>query len=149
MELPDTMGLVRQGGKRGRKKVLVPSCSPSQSWRRLFISWAQRAELGAGIPLFARIRCTIPRISKGTLLLGPQATMSSKFSAWIGTKVEQLLGMPEPSLVEYVTELLASRSPPAKTHDELLPVLDADSETFVMKLYRMVIYETEKAHANL
>ena len=63
--------------------------------------------------------------------------------------MEQLLGMPEPSLVAYVTELLSQHTPPAKTLEELHPVLDADTETLVIKLYRMVIYETEKAAAGL
>ncbi|KAG1677373.1 hypothetical protein FOA52_010752 [Chlamydomonas sp. UWO 241] len=76
-------------------------------------------------------------------------SMGSKFSNWIGQKVEQLLGMPEPSLVGYVTDLLSQSAPPSKTYDELHPVLDADTETFVIKLYRMVIYETEKAAARL
>ena len=75
--------------------------------------------------------------------------MGAKFTQWIGTKVEQLLGMPEPSLVEYVTDLLAQRAAPAKMLDELHPVLDADTETFVIKLYRMVIYECAKRDANL
>jgi len=76
-------------------------------------------------------------------------TMAEKFSGWINQKVEQLLGMPEPTLVSYVTQLLSKRSAPAKLYEELSPVLDADTETFVIKLYRMVIYETEKAAANL
>ena len=64
-------------------------------------------------------------------------------------QVEQLLGMPEPSLVEYVTDLLANKTGPAKVLEELHPVLDADTETFVIKLFRMVIYECAKSSANL
>lgn len=63
--------------------------------------------------------------------------------------MEQLLGMPEPSLVSYVADLLSQHTPPAKMHEELHPVLDADTETFIVKLYRMAIYETEKAAAGL
>ncbi|GAX74794.1 hypothetical protein CEUSTIGMA_g2241.t1 [Chlamydomonas eustigma] len=75
--------------------------------------------------------------------------MSSKFRNWINAKVDQLLGMPEPSLVTYICDLLNQHTPPSVMFEELQPVLDADSETFVIKLYRMVIYETEKVFAHL
>jgi RNA-binding protein 25 len=78
-----------------------------------------------------------------------QEAMSSKFLNWVSTKVEQLLGMPEPSLVSYVNDLLRQHTSPSKMFEELQPVLDADTETFVIKLYRMVIYETEKVAAHL
>ncbi len=64
-------------------------------------------------------------------------------------KVEQLLGVPEPTLVDYVVKLLGNRTGPEQLHGELAPVLDNDTETFVIKLYRMVIYETEKAALGL
>lgn len=41
------------------------------------------------------------------------------------------------------------RSAPAHLFNELSPVLDNDTEMFVIKLYRMVIYETEKAAIGL
>ena len=135
------------------------------------------------------------------------------FRGWVTQKVEQLLGMPEPTLVGYImtllqvcvsgggrggkdgeccsplvrikhllshtltpvagsilclrTALLApsrllvlvhlpthtnpsqGRAAPSKLAEELGPVLDSDTDTFVIKLYRMVIYETEKAAAGL
>jgi hypothetical protein len=33
--------------------------------------------------------------------------------------------------------------------DELAAILDADAEAFVLKLYRMLIYETERSAAGL
>ncbi|PNW80034.1 hypothetical protein CHLRE_08g375084v5 [Chlamydomonas reinhardtii] len=77
------------------------------------------------------------------------ATMGEKFRGWVAGKVEQLLGVPEPTLVDYVVKLLGNRTGPEQLHAELAPVLDNDTETFVIKLYRMVIYETEKAALGL
>ena len=64
---------------------------------------------------------------------------------WVSGKVEQLLGVKEPTLVDYVVKLLAQGTSAAALAIELSPVLDSDTETFVIKLYRTVIYETEKA----
>eukprot|EP00798_Chlamydomonas_sp_ICE-L_P024964 gene24964-10622_t len=55
--------------------------------------------------------------------------------------------MQEPTLVGYIMTLIQARAAPAKLAEELAPVLDSDTDTFVLKLYRMVIYETEKAAA--
>ena len=63
--------------------------------------------------------------------------------------MSQLLGVQEPTLVDYVVKLLGQHTSPASLHAELSPVLDNDTETFVIKLYRMVIYETEKAALGL
>ncbi len=63
--------------------------------------------------------------------------------------MEQLLGVKEPTLVEYVVKLLGQHTAPSVLYVELSPVLDNDTETFVIKLYRMAIYETEKAALGL
>jgi RNA-binding protein 25 len=40
-------------------------------------------------------------------------------------------------------------TPPAKASEELKDLLDSDTDTFVIKLYRTVIFETERAAAGL
>ncbi|GIL79573.1 hypothetical protein Vretimale_12281 [Volvox reticuliferus] len=77
------------------------------------------------------------------------SAMGEKFKGWVSSKVQQLLGVPEPTLVDYVVKLLGQHTTPDMLHTELSPVLDNDTETFVIKLYRMVIYETEKAALGL
>ncbi|GIL52376.1 hypothetical protein Vafri_8264 [Volvox africanus] len=77
------------------------------------------------------------------------SAMGEKFKGWVSSKVQQLLGVPEPTLVDYVVKLLGQHTTPCMLHAELSPVLDNDTETFVIKLYRMVIYETEKAALGL
>lgn len=69
--------------------------------------------------------------------------------AWVSSKVEQLLGVKEPTLVDYVVKLLGQHTGPEQLFGELSPVLDNDTETFVIKLYRMVIFETEKSAMGL
>ncbi|KXZ56101.1 hypothetical protein GPECTOR_2g983 [Gonium pectorale] len=77
------------------------------------------------------------------------SVMGEKFKGWVSSKVEQLLGVQEPTLVDYVVKLLGQHTGPPQLYGELSPVLDNDTETFVIKLYRMVIYETEKAALGL
>lgn len=72
-------------------------------------------------------------------------TMRDKVNKWVAAKIKDLLGMPEDSLVKYIMELLEARAAPHKLFEELNPVLDADTESFCLKLYRVVIFETESA----
>ncbi len=106
-------------------------------------------------PLGGSEASTLPkstlRLSLSSLFLSTLTGPCSElcFGLFDVGQVEQLLGMPEPSLVAYVTDLLSQHTSPARTYEELHPVLDADTETFLIKLYRMVIYETEKAAISL
>jgi hypothetical protein len=82
-------------------------------------------------------------------LIPIQPPTANRLQAWVSGKVEQLLGVKEPTLVDYVVKLLAQATSAAALAVELNPVLDSDTETFVIKLYRTVIYETEKASMGL
>ena len=75
------------------------------------------------------------------------SSMKEKVTKWVAAKVKELLGMTEDSLVSYVIELIEARAKPQKMFEELSPVLDADTESFCLKLYRVVIFETESAAA--
>lgn len=75
--------------------------------------------------------------------------MSPRLQAWLNKKVAELLGMEEASLVAHVLAQLAKRCSPAALVSELAGILDDEAEGFVLKLYRMLIYETEKSAAGL
>jgi hypothetical protein len=74
---------------------------------------------------------------------------TARLSAWVGAKAAALLGSPEPSFVEGVMSLLASRTPATAAEAELGGVLDEDAPDFVLKLYRTVILEALKARRGL
>jgi len=61
---------------------------------------------------------------------------------WVAKKVSDLLGEAEPSLVEFITAQTAAHAQPEALLGELDAVLDDEAEAFVIKLYRMVIFET-------
>ena len=60
-----------------------------------------------------------------------------------------MMGAEEPSLAEFVMSNVSSHMAPAKLIEELSAVLDEDTEGFVVKLYRMVIFESQKSALGL
>lgn len=74
-----------------------------------------------------------------------KAKLGDSVQRWVSKKVTELLGEEEPSLVEFVVEKTAEHLPAAAMVEELEPVLDTEAEPFVIKLWRMLIYEVLKA----
>ncbi|GMH45273.1 hypothetical protein BSKO_13230 [Bryopsis sp. KO-2023] len=74
-------------------------------------------------------------------ILGPNITK------WVDRKITELLGMEEQSLVSFVMARLSEKTSPQDMLSQLSEVLDEEAEVFIVKLYRMVIYETEKLTA--
>eukprot|EP00996_Jenningsia_fusiforme_P001133 NODE_2034_length_1318_cov_19.333333_g1849_i0.p1 GENE.NODE_2034_length_1318_cov_19.333333_g1849_i0~~NODE_2034_length_1318_cov_19.333333_g1849_i0.p1 ORF type:complete len:407 (-),score=72.12 NODE_2034_length_1318_cov_19.333333_g1849_i0:7-1227(-) len=61
---------------------------------------------------------------------------------WISKNSSQLLGEEEPAFVEMIVENLQQRAPPNKLLKELEPVMDTEAESFVVRLWRLLILET-------
>ena len=59
------------------------------------------------------------------------------------------MGAEEQSLADFVMQNVASHTPPAKLMEELSGVLDEDTEGFVVKLYRLIIFESQKSALGL
>lgn len=66
---------------------------------------------------------------------------------WVDKKISDLLGVEEKSLVSFVMGKLGEKTAPQDLLSQLSDVLDDEAEVFIVKLYRMVIYETEKLAA--
>lgn len=73
------------------------------------------------------------------------ATLGPNISRWVSKKIQELLGVEETTLVNFIMGKLDEHFTPFNMMEELGMVLDDEAETFVLKLYRMVIYETEKS----
>jgi len=70
--------------------------------------------------------------------------LEASISRWIGDKVKELLGQEERSMTDFIIDKLSNHTPAKVMYEELLPVLDEDTEVFILKLYRLVIFEVEK-----
>lgn len=61
----------------------------------------------------------------------------------------EILGEEEHTLCDFVINLIKSFASPIQICAELNNVLDEETESFVMRLWRMLIYETEARASGL
>ncbi|KAF9183566.1 hypothetical protein BGZ51_003921 [Haplosporangium sp. Z 767] len=69
--------------------------------------------------------------------------LSEKIQPFAAKKVVELLGVQEDELTNFVIEHIRQRKPPQELVDELRNALDNDADVLVMKIWRMLIFETE------
>ena len=70
-----------------------------------------------------------------------------KLRPFVGKKMNEYLGEDEPSLVEHIVGKLKARATAEALEVELAKVLDDDAEKFVVKLWRMLIFEMKARQA--
>ncbi|KAJ3104635.1 hypothetical protein HDU97_009026 [Phlyctochytrium planicorne] len=76
-----------------------------------------------------------------------QTLVDSKLRPFISKKVTEVLGEEDKDLTEFIAGSVRKHISADKLIDELIQALDEEAEILVLKLYRMVIYESE-ARAN-
>jgi RNA-binding protein 25 len=74
-------------------------------------------------------------------LVGRSGLIEAKLRAFINKKMAEYLGEEEPSLVAHVLDKLAQRTPAAAIEEGLAKVLDEEAGVFVVKLWRMLLFE--------
>jgi RNA-binding protein 25 len=74
-------------------------------------------------------------------LVGRSGLVEAKLRAFINKKMAEYLGEEEPSLVAHVLDKLAQRTPAAAIEQGLAKVLDEEAGVFVVKLWRMLLFE--------
>eukprot|EP01038_Epipyxis_sp_PR26KG_P008587 gene8587-11602_t len=70
--------------------------------------------------------------------------ISNTMKSWVVKKIVEYLGEEEESLTTFIIMKLNSRCQPQELLEELSMVLDEDSEQFVLKLWRMLIFYSLK-----
>lgn len=68
--------------------------------------------------------------------------VSSKLRAWVASKVIELLGEEENTVIEFICSKLTSHCHPNKLLAELRLVFDDEADIFIEKLWRILIYYT-------
>ncbi|CAG9461715.1 unnamed protein product [Pedinophyceae sp. YPF-701] len=66
-------------------------------------------------------------------------------TAWVTRKVAELLGEEEPSLVEFILGKVAEHASPQALRELLQDILDDETQMFLLKLFRTVLYEIGKS----
>jgi len=69
----------------------------------------------------------------------------SKMRPWIQKKLIEYLGEEEPTLTDYITTLIKQHKSPSDIMNEVVGILDSDSKMFVVKMWRMLLFEVLKA----
>ncbi|VDM37034.1 unnamed protein product [Toxocara canis] len=62
---------------------------------------------------------------------------------WVSKKITDYIGEEEASLVDFVCEKVISKTDPQKILSDIAMVLDDEAEVFVVKMWRLLIYESE------
>ena len=70
----------------------------------------------------------------------------SKMRPWIQKKLIEYLGEEEPTLTDYITTLIKQHKSPSDIMNEVVGILDSDSKMFVVKMWRMLLFEIGRAH---
>ncbi|KAI8081860.1 uncharacterized protein B0P05DRAFT_636759 [Gilbertella persicaria] len=75
--------------------------------------------------------------------------IETKLHPFVSKKIMDLLGMEEEDLVNYVLQFIREKKGPNELVSELEGALDEDALVFVMKLWRALIFETERKYKHL
>jgi len=69
--------------------------------------------------------------------------MDKRIKPWITKKIVEYIGEEEPSLTEFICQKVVARSSPGAIQNDVAMILDEEAEVFVVKMWRLLVYETE------
>lgn len=75
--------------------------------------------------------------------------MDRRIRPWVNKKITEFIGEEEQALVDFICTKLAARSTAESILREVVMVLDEEAEVFVVKLWRLLIYEIKAKKAGL
>ncbi|CAI9092898.1 OLC1v1028256C1 [Oldenlandia corymbosa var. corymbosa] len=78
-----------------------------------------------------------------------QNALDERMKPWISKKITEFLGEEEPSLVDYIMSSTREHVAAAEMLDRLQGILDDEAEMFVLKMWRMLIFEIKKVETGL
>ena len=69
--------------------------------------------------------------------------MEKRIRPWVNKKIAEYIGEPEPTLTDFICSKVLAGSSPKSVLDDVQMVLDEEAEVFIVKLWRLLIYEIE------
>lgn len=69
--------------------------------------------------------------------------MEKRIRPWVNKKIAEYIGEPEPSLTDFICSKVLAGSNPKAILEDVQMVLDEEAEVFVVKMWRLLIYEIE------
>ncbi|KAK4784342.1 hypothetical protein SAY86_018710 [Trapa natans] len=78
-----------------------------------------------------------------------QHQLHERMRPWISKKITEFLGEEEKSLVDYIVSSTQEHVKASEMLDTLKSILDEEAEMFVLKMWRMLIYEIKRVETGL
>lgn len=75
--------------------------------------------------------------------------MEKRIKPWVAKKIAIFIGEEEPALIEFICSKVAARSSAESILKEIVMVLEEEAEPFVLKLWRLLIYESKAKELGL
>ncbi|CAH9095410.1 unnamed protein product [Cuscuta europaea] len=75
--------------------------------------------------------------------------LHERMRPWIGKKIKEFLGEEEPTLVDYIVSSTQEHVKATEMLERLQAILDEEAEMFVLKMWRMLIFEIKKVETGL
>ncbi|CAB4059758.1 RBM25 [Lepeophtheirus salmonis] len=69
--------------------------------------------------------------------------MEKRIRPWVNKKIAEYIGEPEPTLTDFICSKVLAGSSPKAVLEDVQMVLDEEAEVFVVKMWRLLIYEIE------
>merc|ERR1711971_629771 len=69
--------------------------------------------------------------------------MEKRIRPWVHKKIAEYIGEPEPTLTDFICSKVLAGSEPRAILEDVQMVLDGEAEVFVVKMWRLLIYEIE------
>ena len=78
-----------------------------------------------------------------------QNQLHERMRPWISKKITEFLGEEETSLVNYIVSTTQEHVNASEVLHRLQSILDDEAEMFVLKMWRMLIFEIKKVETGL
>jgi RNA-binding protein 25 len=78
-----------------------------------------------------------------------QHELHEKMQPWISKKITEFLGEEETTLVDFIVSNTRKHVPAASMLELLESILDDEAEMFVLKMWRMLIFEIRRVETGL
>lgn len=78
-----------------------------------------------------------------------QHALHERIRPWIVKKITEFLGEEEATLVDYIVSSIQDHVKASQMLDQLQSILDEEAEMFVLKMWRMLIFEIKRVEAGL
>jgi len=74
-------------------------------------------------------------------LIDKHKIVDRKMKPWVSKKIMEYLGEEEKTLIDFIMNKITAHTPPNEMLTALVPILDEEADIFVVKMWRMLVYE--------